>query len=68
MIKRELSRWSTRVLDLERRITEQKRRAACGGANTLGCLEVLHLMEQTLENWRAYMQALEQQLRLLDLI
>ena len=52
----ELARWELRVADLERRVAEQERR----GGEGLGAREVLHFMEQTLENWREHGRVLRQ--------
>ncbi len=58
----ELVRWGFRIVDLEHRIAEQKRRVASERGEGLGSIEVLHLMEQTLENWRAHKRSLQQRL------
>ena len=50
----ELARWELRVADLERRIADQKRRVSSELGEGLGAREVLHFMEQTLENWREH--------------
>ncbi len=60
--KHDLVRWALRIIDLERRIADQKRRAICEGGDVLGAFEVLRLMEQTLENWRAHGRALQRHL------
>ena len=52
----ELARWELRVADLERRVAEQEH----GGGEGLGAREVLHFMEQTLENWREHGRVLRQ--------
>ena len=54
----ELARWELRVADLERRVAEQERRVGTGEG--LGAREVLHFMEQTLENWREHGRGLRQ--------
>jgi hypothetical protein len=56
----ELTRWELRVADLERRVAEQERRVACEPGEGLGAREVLHFMEQTLENWREHGRVLRQ--------
>jgi hypothetical protein len=56
----ELARWERRVGDLERRVGEQKRRVACEPGEGFGAREVLHFMEQTLENWREHGRVLRQ--------
>ena len=56
----ELARWELRVADLERRIADQKRRVSSELGEGLGAREVLHLMEQTLENWREHGRVLRQ--------
>ncbi len=60
--KHDLVRWALRIIDLERRIADQKRRAISEGGDVLGAFEVLRLMEQTLENWRAHGRALQRHL------
>ncbi len=52
--KHDLVRWALRIIHLERRIADQKRRAISEGGDMLGAFEVLQVMEQTLENWRAH--------------
>jgi len=61
-IKHELVRWNLRILDLEQRIAEQKGCIVSDRVEGLRSLEVLHLMEQTLEDWRAHKRALQQRL------
>ncbi len=50
----ELARWEPRVADLKRRVAEQKRRVSSELKEGLGAREMLHFMEQTLENWREH--------------
>ena len=62
-IKDELVRWNLRIIDLERLIAEQKRRVASEQGKARSSLEAaLHLMEQTLENWRARQRVLQRRL------
>ena len=56
----ELARWELRIADLERRIADQKRRVSSELGEGLGAREVLHFMEQTLENWREHGRVLRQ--------
>ena len=58
-IKDELAHWELRIADLARRVEEQKGRLGCEGGDVLGSFEVLHLMENTLENWRDYKHVLQ---------
>lgn len=48
-MSRELTAW--RIVDLEQRIAEQKRRVAYEAGKALGSRDVLCLMEQTLQSW-----------------
>jgi hypothetical protein len=57
----EPARWELQIADLERRIVEQKRRVSSEGAS-FGSLEVLHVMEQTLESWREQRRVLQYRL------
>jgi hypothetical protein len=57
-LRDELARWELRVADLERRVAEQRRRVACEPGEGFGAREVLHFMEQTLEDWREQSRAL----------
>ncbi len=57
-IKHELVRWNLRIIDLEERIAEQRGRIESNGVGALDSLEVLHFMEQTLEDWRAHKRVL----------
>ena len=52
-IEDEPARWELQIADLERRIVEQNGRISREGAS-FGSLEVLHLLEQTLESWREH--------------
>jgi hypothetical protein len=62
-IKDELVRWNFRIIDLERLIAEQKRRVASEQGKSRSSLgAALHLMEQTLENWRAHQRVLQRRL------
>ncbi len=57
--KDELRYWDEQIRDLECRIEQEKRRLSAGESDAWGSVEVLHLMEQTLEDWRAYKRALQ---------
>jgi len=59
-LRDELARWELRVADLERRVAEQRRRVLCEPGEGFGAREVLHFMEQTLEDWRGQSRALRQ--------
>ena len=54
----EVARWDEQIIDLERRIVEQKSRVAREGG-ACGSLEVLQFMEQTLTSWREHKRALQ---------
>jgi len=57
----QLLHWDAQIIDLERRIEDERRRLALEGSGVSGSLDVLHLMEQTLENWRAHQRTIQQQ-------
>jgi hypothetical protein len=57
-IEDEAARLDEQIIDLERRIVEQKSRVAREGG-AFGSLEVLHFMEQTLASWREHKRILQ---------
>ena len=57
-VQDQLQSWDAQILDLERRIEEEKQRLASHGM--CGSIEVLHLMEQTLRDWRVQQQVLQE--------
>jgi hypothetical protein len=59
-LKDERARWELRVADLERRVAEQRRRVVCEPGEGFSAREVLHFMEQTLEEWRKQGRSLRQ--------
>jgi hypothetical protein len=56
----QLLHWDAQIVDLERRIEEEKQRLASEGG-ICSSIEVLHLMEQTLRDWRAQQQVIQEQ-------
>jgi hypothetical protein len=56
----QLLHWDAQIVDLERRIEEEKQRLASEGG-ICSFIEVLHLMEQTLRDWRAQQQVIQEQ-------
>ena len=59
-VQDQLQHWNAQILDLERRVEEEKQRLASEGG-ICGSIEVLHLMEQTLGDWRVQQQVLQEQ-------
>ncbi len=58
-VQDQLQHWDAQILDLERRIEEEKQRFASKG-EICGSIEVLQLMEQTLRDWRVQQQVLQE--------
>ena len=58
--KDELAQLELCITDLERRISDTTSRVACE-PGAFGSLQVLHFMEQTLEDWRKRREVLQHQ-------
>ena len=56
----QLLHWDAQIVDLERRIEEEKQRLPSEGG-ICSSIEVVHLMEQTLRDWRAQQQVIQEQ-------